>query len=267
MRSVGRRVGASLVIAALMLFALQTAPTLASGTSSSGEITRAQVSPDWTAASIAGVASRINECVEPPEEPEPPEGPEPGEPSGPTPPIEPESPPRMCGWIPYATVGPGSSPADCSSPGRRLDSLGQNVQLVWEGKEIGDPGSAGYDLQGVQLENGSSSPLLCLSAVEAVAESIMCAELQEGATCPPYVVEHVYYQLDSALLEPPMPSVDGPALSPPAQPFVLPGRVRYCRTVNPRHKGKGSSTRAKSGRHVSKRKPFKLCLDRLTRVD
>jgi hypothetical protein len=176
----------------------------------------------------------------------------------------------MCGWIPYATVGPGTSQADCSSAGRRLDSLGQGVQLVWEGKEIGGPGSAGYDLQDVQLENGPNSPLLCLSAVEAVAESIMCAaeELPGGATCPPYVVEHVYYQLDSALLEP--PSVEGPttapALSPPVQPFAFPGRVRYCRTVNPRPKRKGSSTRAKSGRHAAKRKPFKLCLDRLTRV-
>jgi hypothetical protein len=268
MRSVGRRVCIGLVAAALMLFALQAAPSLASGPSSSGEISRAQVSPDWTMASIAGVASRTNECVEPPEEPEPPEGPEPGESSGPTPPIEPESPPQMCGWIPYATVGPGTSQADCSSAGRRLDSLGQGVQLVWEGKEIGGPGSAGYDLQDVQLENGPNGPLLCLSAVEAVVESLMCEVEEEGGTCP-YVVEHAYYQLDSALLEPATPSVSPAttsALSSPVQPFAYPGRVHYCRTVNPRSKGKGPSTRAKSGRHASKRKPFKLCLDRLTRV-
>jgi hypothetical protein len=259
------------VAAALMLLALQTAPGLASGPSSSGEISRAQVSSDWTTASIAGVANRINECVEPPEEPEP-EGPEPGESSGPMPPIEPESPPRMCGWIPYATVGPGASQADCSSAGRRLDSLGQDVQLVWAGKEIEGPGSASYDLQDVQLENGPNSPLLCLSAVEAVVESVMC-EVVEGGTCP-YAIEHAYYQLDSALLEPPTPSMGNPtaisALSPPARSRIFPGRVRYCRTVKPRRKGRRSNTSAKSGRHASvataKHKPFKLCLDRLVRV-
>src|SRR5438132_1263634 len=52
--SVGRRIGGSLVAAVLTLFALQVAPSLAFGSPSSGEITRAQASPDWTVAASPG---------------------------------------------------------------------------------------------------------------------------------------------------------------------------------------------------------------------
>src|SRR5438132_9193862 len=115
--SVGRRIGGSLVAAVLTLFALQVAPSLAFGSPSSGEITRAQASPDWTVASIAGGANTTvqgSQCLEPPEEPEPPEEEGPWEESD----IRWEELfwPETCNWTPYATVGPGASQADCSSP-------------------------------------------------------------------------------------------------------------------------------------------------------
>lgn len=183
-------------------------PAGASG-ASTGEITRAQVGSDWTTASIAGMAVRSGDCQEPPIGPEPP----PGEES--TPPILPESPPWTCGWIPFATIGPGSSQSDCSAAARRWDSFGDQVQVVWVGQELKGPGSAGFDLNDVALERGADSPLLCLAAVEAVGEVVGCLAVV-GVPCPPYEIRHHTYQLDSALLEiVTAPVAREQALSPP----------------------------------------------------
>ena len=160
--------------------------------SSSGEITRALVSPDWTTASIAGKAVRSNGCLVAPEQP-PSKG---SEKEKPEPPPPPESPPGVCGWIPFATVGPGSSQADCS--GRGWESLGEGVQLAWVGPELQEPGSATFDLTSVSAQNGAAAPLLCLSAVETDYESKMCIP---EIDCSGYRYVHRTYQLDSALLE------------------------------------------------------------------
>jgi hypothetical protein len=268
--SVGRRIGGSLMAAVLVLLALETAPSLAFGSPSNGEITRAQVSLDWTVASIAGSANttvQASECLEPPDPPEEPEEEGRG-------PWEELFWPETCSWIPYATAGPGTSQADCSSPGRRRNSLGEDVQLVWSGDEMENPGSISFDLSGIALAHGSSAPLLCLSAVEAVLENT--AECpQDGSYCPPnYSVVDYYQQLDSALLEPvapPAESVVGPILPPGSQPVAIPtGKARHCRTVNPRRRAKGSHSNPKSNRHAAalaaKHKPLKLCLSRLARV-
>lgn len=204
--------GKSVVAWALLLLAAQ-APAVASG-ASSGEITRAHVTPDWAMASVAGVAVRSSGCIFPPEEPPAPEKELP-------PPILPDSPPWTCGWIPYLTAGPGSSPSDCLTSSRRLDSLGPGVQLVWVGPEQKQAGSAAFDYAGIGLEQGSAAPLLCLAAVEAVEEGVVCPA-EEGFPCPPYAIVHRTHQLDWAFFEifthPSAPVVLGESISPPASP-------------------------------------------------
>lgn len=177
----------------LLLFTCVLTPGAADA--SVGEITRAQVTAGWTSASIAGVATRISGCQAPPGQPKSGPGEEP-----PPPPIQPDSPPWTCGWIPYATLGPGSSPGDCSSPSRQWGASEGGVQLVWVGPELKSPGSVPFDLGNVSLTLGSSAPLLCLSAVEAVAEGVVCAA-EVGHSCPPHAVVHRTYQLDSAVLQ------------------------------------------------------------------
>ncbi len=243
--SVGRRIGGSLVAAVLTLFALQAAPSLAFDSPSSGEITRAQVGPNWTVASIAGSANTtVQAGCELPEPPEPPEEEHERSPwLGEEPWLGP------CGWIPYATVGPGTSQADCSSPGRRRYSLGEDVQLVWAGDEMENPGSITFDLSGIALAHGSGAPLLCLSAIQEELVGNECP--QDGSYCPPnYSVVHYYQQLDLALLEPVAPPeepVVGPIQLAAPQSFVVPAGkgASHCRTVNPRRKAKGDPPEGK----------------------
>lgn len=205
-------------------------PAVANG-SSGGEITRTEVNPAWTAASLAGVAIRATGC---PPNPAPPKPPPPDEEvlfskeglQSPPPPIQPESEPWECGWIAYATLGPGQLPSDCSSPSRRFGSLGEEVQLVWKSTELKGTGAATFDLGEVVLQHGPTAPLLCLAAVEAVPEGIGCAPER---VCPPYGIVHAYYQLDSAVLE---------VIPPPA------ATPRPC----PAHRVRRKGAKSKAGR-------------------
>lgn len=261
------QVGGGLSAALVVLLAL-LAPSIASA-SSSGAIARSQVSADWALASLAGIATRTNDCEEPPAGgPAPPEEPG-GGPGGPdelAEPIQPETAPWECGWIAYATVGPGTAQADCSSPGRRWGSIGNGVQLVWSSEELTEAGSVDFDLGNVGLTYGANAPLLCLAAVKAVFEEVMCEG--EEPSCPPYVVEHRVDQLDSAILEPETPA------SSPSQAPILPAyapnqtnqleRLRKCRIVKQKRRGGNPSRR---GAHVSrarvappKASQSKLCL-------
>jgi|SRR6187402_2311879 len=162
--------------------------------SSSGEITRAQVSPDWTTAGIAGSASSA--CPTLPEPKLPPE---------PEPPWEEEPVPEpwvsdwACSWTVFATVGPGASLGDCESSGRRLGSLGAGVQLLWMSPPASTSGHADFDLYPVALQHGASSPLLCLSAREAVPVEGPC--LPKGKCF--YESAEVTRPLDFVLLAPP----------------------------------------------------------------
>lgn len=215
------RWGIAVALAALVC---SLTPAAASG-SSSGEVTRAEVDAEWTSASIAGVAVRTNDCVQGSTGPKPGPGEEP-----PPPPKLPNSPPWECGWIPYATVGHGSSLEDCSSPSRRWNSIGAGVQVVWVGPELKASGSAEFDLAEVDLEHGSAAPLLCLSAVEAVREGVACAP---EVSCPPYAVVHTVYSLGAAKLEVTQP-VRRDALGP-----TEPGPQRCSRAKHKhRHHGK-----------------------------
>lgn len=180
-------------IAAVLALLLVPSGALAS---SSGEIARAEASLDWATASIAGEATRSNGCIRPPNEGPDKEKEEPND-KGPAP-TPPTSAPYECGWIPLATIGPGSSPEDCSAPARRLGSIGAGVQLAWVGSELKGAGSAAFDLPSYVLQHGAAGPLLCLSAVETVFEATACIP---EIDCSGYGMLHRTYQLDSALLE------------------------------------------------------------------
>lgn len=230
----GRRVCFAVVGTLALLGAL--APTAASG-ASVGDITRAVVNSDWAAASIAGEAVRANGCLSPP--PSLPEPKSPEAPKGPTVIPKPDSPPWACGWIPFATAGPGASPGDCTSPSRRWGSLGGEVQLLWAGPELASAGSVPFDLESVALAQGAATPLICLAAVEAVSEAVACAAV-EGVSCPPYAIVHRIHQLDSALLEVASPSP--PGLGPSPKP---------CRRLKQRAKSPRGKSRIGLGQGVA----------------
>lgn len=211
-------------------------PSGAAG-ASSGEITRAEASSDWTAASIAGVVERINQCQTP-------SSGKPG-PFEPAPPTPPDSEPWTCGWIPYVTLGPGSSQGDCTSSARHWDSQGESVQLLWTGQERFAAGKTDFDLQGLALERGADARLLCLAAVESVLVMRFCIP---EISCPPAIV-HVVHQLDSALLEvAKTPQSEPPALAqdppPPSSPACRAQRRKNKRLKNGAKIGLGSYRKA-----------------------
>lgn len=191
-----RRRVAWLGIAAVVCIA--AIPCVASATPpppGSGEITRAQASADWTLGSIAGMAEWTGcEFGELPEEPPGPEEEGEGGEVGAG-----DEPPPSCRWMPYATVGPGTDPSDCGTPGRRLPALGEGVTLVWEGEERMNPGEQSFDVSEVAL-SGASGHLLCLSMFEMAVEPVVCAFAVE-VECPQYVSTPRYYALDAASLE------------------------------------------------------------------
>jgi len=227
----------------VLLWVSLLAPAAASGTSS-GEITRAEVSPDWTTASISGTAVRSNYC--PPLPPPPPPGPEGPEKPGEKLPVPPSSPPWRCGWIPFATVGPGSTQADCTG------LAGEGVQLVWVGSEIKGPGSEGFDLPVTALQHGSAAPLLCLYAVETVYERRVCIP---EIDCSGYGAVHHTHRLDSALLEVVPPPL-APSIAPPPPPEPV---CSISKPVPKRFKKKGRIGLGPSVRVTRKGRPVKRC--------
>jgi len=219
MSGLGRHVGATSGMVIFLLAVVASFPGIALG-SSTGELTRVQVSADWAHGSLAGTAVRLDGCVQPPDEDS---GEEPS-----IPPKQPQSPPWECGWIAYATAGPGSSSSDCASPTRRLSTLGPGVQLLWSSEELTAAGTTAFDLTDVGLVYGEAAPLLCLSAVEAVAEAVDCTDEVES-NCPPYAIVHRHLQLASRLLRPEAQSLSEAALPAASSPNRQ-GR-RPCRRV------------------------------------
>jgi len=229
--------------ASSVLFLVALAPASVAG-SSAGEITRAEVDSDWTSARIAGIAVRTSGCEEPPEEPEPPEESEEPEPPegweppdwGPEPePTRLESEPWDCGWIPFATIGPGAAASDCTKPDRRWGSIGGGSQIVWIGPELHDAGSAAFDVSGIAAS--PSSPLLCLSAVETVYESRICPAIFD---CEGWDAFHRDQLIDHAGFE--ATERQGlPLFTPPiAEPAAAP-RCRKLRRQHRRHGGRAGA--------------------------
>jgi hypothetical protein len=73
-------------------------------------------------------------------------------------------PTSYCGWIPYATIGPGVSKSECAAPDRRWSSLGEGVTLALWGGETGGAEAVVFDFPGIWLD--AQDRLLCLAAVE-----------------------------------------------------------------------------------------------------
>ncbi len=243
---------AALILALALLAALPAAAHGASGT-----ITRAEASADWAHGSVAGIVYRTVECLSVSSSPGP---------SKPDPhPPEWESPPPAeyfspCAWIPYATVGPGTSQADCSSPGRSLNSPGEGVQVVWSGSERTGVGSAAFDLASIPLDHGAAAPLLCLSVIEAAAQAVICIAVVPSP-CPPYAIVGRAYQLDSALLATGRPP-ESPVEAAPSEPLVgspqrvepaNPRKARRCRPKSGRRRGSAVGPRVKGAKHGRRR--------------
>jgi hypothetical protein len=224
----GRHIHGILAVGAVLVVAMLSTD---SAFGSSGEITQAQASSDWSHASIAGIVYRTDACVDQPAPTLPPWDPELAEP--------PEYFPR-CGWIPYATLGPAAPEDDCSSSARRWPTIGEGVQIVWEGGERTGVGSAPFELPEVPLQYGSDAPLLCLSVVEAAVEGIFCVQIV-GFPCPPFAIVPRRYQLDSALLsvQPQVPGAPGSG-SPPGAEQKPSLHRRHCRRRRQRAEQKSS---------------------------
>lgn len=223
-----------------------------------GTIALAEADSNWAGATLRGFVNRTIECVSFPESPKFPTGPGFESPAWePEPrPEPPEYFPR-CGWVPYATLGPAPPEGDCSSPDRRWPAVGDGVQLVWSEERTGI-GSASFELEDVPLQHGADAPLLCLSAIEAAAEGIICVQVVPSP-CPPYAIVGRHYQLDSAMLEP-LPPISEPTVEPTTEssqpeagPIPLPGTPKSQRKRCRRGQSQGES-KSQLGQTKLKRK-------------
>lgn len=190
---------------------------------SSGEITRAEASSDWTHASIAGSVTwtGCENAVTPPLPPPDPPGPEEpeGEPRPESAPESPESP--YCGWRAFAALSPSPN---CESPAR---------VTVWSEGERTDLATASFELPEVPL-GGQPGQYLCLGATEiAQTEQMLpCAPparpLPPGWHCP-YETASYPHLLASAPLTAGETQGGAPAEAPTGEPATHLRHPRRCR--------------------------------------
>jgi hypothetical protein len=161
---VRRELGILLAVASLCVACAAPTPAAASGFFDGQASGSATASPDWSNGSFSGSVEGAHQCPNVHVDVFDPE-------------FELLGPPEYvgyCGWIPFATVGPGDGPEDCSKPGRYLpDDLGAGVVLVWLGDEHRGRDADGFDVAGVAL-NGFAEPLLCISVVLIQYEPRLC---------------------------------------------------------------------------------------------
>lgn len=151
---------------------------------SSGEISQALASADWTRGSIAGSVTSSG-CTDAP-------------------------PAASCTWIPYATLGPGTAESECASPDRDWPDLGEGVSLAWWMGEAAGVGVGRFD-HAIQALEGSPDQLLCLFVIERVHAGGAVAASRSVA-------------LDAALLEasPQVPQAEEPDPDPTGEPSDAP---------------------------------------------
>lgn len=194
----GRRADISVGLVAAVVLCLW-APASSFG-SASGEIFHA-VGEEGAVSSGGGVEWEGCDHRVPPTPPRPPTPPyPPGYPweVGPYVVVSPS--PPYCGWIPFATIGPGSSEADCSSADRaRPDELGEDVRLVWLGEEQRALGSQEFDASALSASE-ETDRLVCLSLIEIAPVAVVCPMIV-GIDCPPFVMAEFSHELDAALVE------------------------------------------------------------------
>lgn len=153
------------VLAAALVLAV-LAPASASATS--GAITKALASSDWSSATVAGWVTWTGCGLQAPE-PEPPK--EEGEEE--LPPVGPVV--TGCSWTPFVTIGPGTEASECSGPGRqRPEAPGPGVVLAWQGATSRAEGTVGFEISDSPLDGGKNQ-LVCLSILERL-EVVMAAK-------------------------------------------------------------------------------------------
>ncbi len=199
------------------------APTAEGAFGSSGEFTRAELSPDGLYVGAVGTIAWDKPCEEGfsdlPDDPE-------------------ARPSWTCSvWTPYATFGPSSS--GCGSPER---------EVLWKGGAIYGVGSVSFDVSDVPLSDPTSPLLLCLSVREEYTE-YDCGWLGSGWDCHGLIDMRVH-QLASALLETPplapippevasLPSWSGPSSQEGAGSTPPVGQKRRCRRTRHRRYAAG----------------------------
>jgi hypothetical protein len=191
-----RAIGVLPMAGAVLVCAL----TPAASASSSGEITRALASGDWSSASIAGSVT-WGGCPQPPAPP----------PSKEFPPEKGDT--ATCDWTPYVTVAPGSDPSECKSTARGWPDLGAGVTLTWMGGEQKAPGSLGFDVSGVPLSGGEPQ-LACLSLIETAPMRVICTQ-EIPNDCPPWKMGTSIFVVDAVALTELPPLYWPPGLGPP----------------------------------------------------
>lgn len=201
----GKAIRIGVPVFALMVSAI----VVASASATTGQITRALATPEWSYASIAGSVAwtgcELEEPKRPPEK-EPPK--EEGE----------EEPPPVgpivigCNWTPFVTIGPGTEASECSAPGRQQpEALGPGIVLAWKGPTSEVEGTVGFDISQFPL-GGSKNRLVCLSMLEKLQE-VMAAK-----TLASYGPAAAFRPLASALLTAEPPQREPPCTCPPPGP-------------------------------------------------
>lgn len=206
-----RRLRLGAVLAAAAVSALIAAP-LASG--STGELTRAVATANWATASVAGWASWDGYEI-----PGPLLGPEPARGTiGYLP---------DCSWHPFATIGSGSTSADCTASGRRSPTaLAPGVILAWDGLERrwAEAQSEFFEVEDVPL-GGTDGQLVCLTAIETGPTKCLIGSLDWVCVKALPNFQVLAASLIAAPEEPPAaPAQPAPALALPA-PEVGPAAV------------------------------------------
>ncbi len=203
-----------------------------------GQITTALVSPGWSQGDFAGEVE-WTACAHP--APKPPLSPEEG--GGPVALSSFEY--VACTWTAYATVGPGTSAEACLSPDRRLNSLGAEVQLVWQGEKRTGVGLASFQVSDFPLD-GRPGKVLCLATAEETTDGTELPCMPPGPPIPsgwhcPYVMVTYFDTLDSRVLELPRePARTGSSASTSSsdQAFSAPpGHRRHRHHAKRRHRG------------------------------
>lgn len=136
-----------------------------SADATTAEISKASLSSDGSRITIAGSVTWTGCEIKLPKPPPPLPGPEEAEEIPP-----PDIGPSHCGWVPFATVGVGDDPAECSLSGREWpEALGPGVMLAWEGSESRNAGTVGFEVADLPISGGSEE-LVCLGLIERAAD-------------------------------------------------------------------------------------------------
>ena len=183
-------------------------------TATTGTITRAYATPDWTKGDLAGAAT-WTDCNTP-----------------------------GCSWTPYATVQPATPDYRCL--GDEFFDSDPNTREVWGGGQRTTNGSASFDLPSVSILTGVYGQRLCLMAIEKVRIQDPVCLVQypvlglDPSTCP-MVDRLVDRVLATALLSVLAPAVVSPA--PPSQPQMM---VPPTPSQEPRLANRKATTHAKA---------------------